>query len=493
MADWGDIAGGISKGIGEGVRTVADLQKINLMNTQNDIEKNKFDVWKKEQEENEKPVYLDRIKSGLDPEVYKTLYDRALPAGLVSKDSMGNEYIKTKHGKDFMSSLNTDSAMKHDLAVARLTASQRKEGELKTALEKANDKEQPTLMEQLKKQQSESDSLRYGIDTFVKKNEAQLKEREISAHETTAQAALIKSLQKESKWTHSGTTEKGGLPVWENPETKQMIVRTQALDENGKPTFKEVPFDSKIHGRLLGKTLSQTTIINQGQQREGEFNSWAPEEKQMSYQRKLLGETVNFGFGQAAVRNRMQFERGYNQWLQGRGTSAGEATAIKADVKTLTAAKSQNEKRINLSAGFVNQIEQNSALLKQMREKYGTNYGKLANAAVNAWKSGVPGSGDVEALRLALISTSNEIAKVESGSLGIAEVSVEQARNMKKIHNINLNADDLEKVLNTGVQLGRLRMKSLNMEKSRIDWEMKNLGNPGRTQGNRPPLSSFSQ
>ena len=43
------------------------------------------------------------------------------------------------------------------------------------------------------------------------------------------------------------------------------------------------------------------------------------------------------------------------------------------------------------------------------------------------------GAGEWNALQLAITSLSNEIAKVESGSLGIAEVSPEQARVMRRI------------------------------------------------------------
>lgn len=124
--------------------------------------------------------------------------------------------------------------------------------------------------------------------------------------------------------------------------------------------------------------------------------------------------------------------------------------------------KAYNEvtKRQQLIATFTNRIDRNSDIVLNLAGKVNKMNPRLANVPINRLRS-VLGSGDLQALELALTSLSNEIAKVESGSLGVAGASVEQMAIMRKIHDPNLNLADMTKVINTGKLLGKTSLDAI--------------------------------
>jgi hypothetical protein len=190
------------------------------------------------------------------------------------------------------------------------------------------------------------------------------------------------------------------------------------------------------------------------------FDSWEDKDKAGSFERYFkLGEKPTFANRDARSKN--AFEREYNAWMSANSLSPEDSAVARAGIRGGTMAVGENEKRLALTRGFVNTIDSNIEMIRDMRQKYGQNFGKLVNQAANNLKQGIMGSGDLAALQLALRSTSNEVAKIESGSLGIAEVSVEQAAQMKKIFSENLNDSDLMAVLDTAGSLGKIRLKSL--------------------------------
>lgn len=152
-------------------------------------------------------------------------------------------------------------------------------------------------------------------------------------------------------------------------------------------------------------------------------------------------------------------------WQAGRLSidNMGLARATKAAVGK---AIGQHENFRRAVENYIGVIDQNVKTIRDYRQKYGTNYGKAINYVANRVRSGAPatGAGDLAALQLALVSLSNEVAKVESGSLGIAEVSQQQASLMHSLHSMNLDASDLDKVLAMSVQLGRNRKRAMDEE-----------------------------
>lgn len=146
----------------------------------------------------------------------------------------------------------------------------------------------------------------------------------------------------------------------------------------------------------------------------------------------------------------------------------GIAAEYGANKKTLAT----NVQRETLTRDFVNRIDYNIQTIHDLQKKYGPNYGKFFNQALNMIKRGTTGSGDLESLRLAIVSTSNEVSKIESGSLGIAGASVDQMRIMGKIHDVNLNPKDMDTVLNTSSTLGHNSINAIVDENKRLKGEL---------------------
>ena len=236
-------------------------------------------------------------------------------------------------------------------------------------------------------------------------------------------------------------------------------------------------YNKKTMGGIITPAVSQTFLINKQDMKENEFNNWSPKNQNILFKRVLLGADPRkiFGFGQSATKNLSQFQQGYLNYLDASGVGAEGAEFTGAEVGSLKAAMTQTEKRYALVSGYVNEIKENTNLIKRLKKEVGKDYGKISNTAINSLK-GIIGSGDLQKLKLAVISTSNLLAKVESGSLGIAEVSVSQAQQMKSIHNINLSIEDFEKVLNTGVELGDRNLKALELVKKTQKETFKNIG-----------------
>lgn len=157
----------------------------------------------------------------------------------------------------------------------------------------------------------------------------------------------------------------------------------------------------------------------------------------------------------------------------------GEGAGQKADMSALR----DLTKRRELIGSFTNRIDANTKVVEQLAKKYGNTDARLLNIPINKLKQYM-GSGEFASLQLALRSLSNEIAKVESGSLGIAEVSVQQAEAMNKIHDPNLSVADMMKVLETGKLLGRTSMGAIDEQVTGLKNRIK--VNVGAYNGNNP-------
>ncbi len=193
-----------------------------------------------------------------------------------------------------------------------------------------------------------------------------------------------------------------------------------------------------------------------------------------------------------AAKGRAKFWDGLEKEIQASGGTMLDVAVTKAAYGAATTALKQNMVRETLIHGFTNKIEENVKTIQMLQRKYGKNqFGVMINSAQNLTIANTRGSGDLESLRLALVSTSNEVAKVESGSLGIAEISVQQAETMKRIHNPNLNAEDLNTVLDTSMQLGRNAIKALTTENERVKSVIRKGAGKGEAPNKQePPTTS---
>lgn len=165
------------------------------------------------------------------------------------------------------------------------------------------------------------------------------------------------------------------------------------------------------------------------------------------------------------------------------GIDVPELVTQQANVKAYKTAMTDIAKFSERVKVYTRVIEKNSDYLETIASKYNLTGPRFANMPVNGLRQFM-GSGDFAALKLALKSLSNEVAKVESGSLGIAEVSVEQGKVMERIHDPNLSFGELMKVVQTGRQLGENREAALEQQLEELRNTIK-LGTQ-RTQSREP-------
>jgi hypothetical protein len=229
----------------------------------------------------------------------------------------------------------------------------------------------------------------------------------------------------------------------------------------------------------VSKLLSPTEVEQQMKIRAagralvggGEFNKLDTDNKNIWYERfKLTDKLPPFAFRDAESRN--AFTKGYAEYLRNTGDTAADATAAKALNRAQTMAMGDIKKREQLQETFISKIEQNVKTLETAKKKYGGEYNRLANIPINKLNEYL-GSGDLASLKLVLRSISNEVAKVESGSLGIAEVSVTQAEAMNKIHDANMTLGDLMTVANMSLELGHNARNAIKSQLSDLQTEMK--------------------
>ena len=287
-----------------------------------------------------------------------------------------------------------------------------------------------------------------------------------------------------------------GLPVPSAPEdASEWRTHVKAGQEKGWTTEQILAdWDRKQIDRA-GKKAEVTFNAQVGGQNA--FPMWDEATKKQSFENFIINnQKPTFAWRDAKSRN--AWEEEFNKYLLEKGKTAESVGEVRFYRGAQKKALDNNEVYRVAAERFVNVIDQNAELVKKLKKQYGVNYGRLFNAAINNINQGVPGSGDLMALQQALTSLSNEVAKVESGSMGVAEVSVEQAKIWKRIHDYNLNEKDLDTVLDTSKKLGEIRRRSLretteSLRKELGEKEVKPGEAPKPSGGtNRPRAADFA-
>lgn len=193
----------------------------------------------------------------------------------------------------------------------------------------------------------------------------------------------------------------------------------------------------------------------------GSYSKWTDDEKAQSYENFIINNQRP-RFSPRDPASMGAWERGYNSYILKQGATAEDIGEKRKYREAQGVALKDNEKYTVATERFVKVIDKNIDLVKKLKAKHGGDLAKVYDRAITGLVQGVMGDGDVLALQQALLSLSNEVGKVESGSMGIAEVSASQAEKWAKIHDWSLPYSELDKVLNTSKELGRLRLESLN-------------------------------
>lgn len=228
----------------------------------------------------------------------------------------------------------------------------------------------------------------------------------------------------------------------------------------------------KVKGRGIGQSRQIVSLVpakdtGLGSGAEIELTPEAMEVAANNYFN--IGQLPAMGLGGAgAYQTRIKILNRAGEIAKEAGLTGAEAAAKRALFKANQAALQDNTKRETAVRQFTNTIDANIGTWDELQAKYGNNFGKIVNQARNMLAQGVQGSGDLASLQAVLQSTANEVAKVESGSLGIAEVSVEQARKWGKIFNEALDPAEMRKVMATSMTLGQNRVKAIADENERL-------------------------
>jgi len=262
------------------------------------------------------------------------------------------------------------------------------------------------------------------------------KERKMVSEDINIASKGIKTDTEEAKMVEIGaklkTDPKSVSPMDQAKYASYMEIKS-ASSVGGAKERVEAPFESPAMQNLIS-THSKALV-------EG---------------REVSSDLKNAGFGENFIAmttaKAMESNPNYNP--------------IEADIAM--PALRENQKRETLTRDFVNRIDNNITTIHALQQKYGPNYGRLFNSVMNLIKQKITGSGDLEALRLAITSTSNEVSKIESGSLGIAGASVEQMQIIGKIHDLALNPEDMNIVLDTSSTLGKNSVMAIADENTRL-------------------------
>ena len=270
----------------------------------------------------------------------------------------------------------------------------------------------------------------------------------------------------------------------ETLQQHQMTIWMQYQNHKDMQTFREE------QSKQRAADLAERTEYHKGMLKKGEGTAADTDPESVKGLVDLYiktGEKPTFGMGKSKKRDMFWDE--VNKRMTGDG-GAGDVATSQAIFKANKTALNENTKRETLIRGFVNRIDMNIKTIRGLEGKYGKQeMGRMLNAAQNMVRQKTTGSGDLEPLRLALISTSNEVAKIESGSLGIAGAGQEQMAVMEKIHDLSLNTEDLEKVLDTSLELGKNSIASVADENKRLQGMM---SGPGKSQESSPVKKTIS-
>lgn len=306
-------------------------------------------------------------------------------------------------------------------------------------------------------------------------------------------------------------TTKGGVPVgWEPkepPAPKGPEVRSfdGIVDDLRKknPTWDKGRLDfeaGKIwDARKVANSQQRTKFTfdlkNGGMGGEDDgFKSYTPEMKEQAFKDRQLG-TYKYPTGMKSLPEKQAFDKEYYHWRVTGKVDAIDVTTDRAVAAGNKAALQELTKREQLIGTFTHRIDATSGVIEAAFNRLGNTDARLRNISINKLKHYM-GDGDLRALKLAIKSLSNEVAKVESGSIGIGEVSVSQAAYMEKVHDLEtLSLDDAMKIINMGKELGKTSMQSIKIQREDLVKEMRTASVGGKEPGgksDRVPLDQAS-
>ncbi len=248
-----------------------------------------------------------------------------------------------------------------------------------------------------------------------------------------------------------------------SPNEWKLISQSRELGPDGKPTPKAIEAQGQLDAqeqrgiRMTGGKAKATTEAQTG---PNSFQNWDAATKSQSFENFIVNnQKPTFAWRDA--NSKAAWEKEYNQYLIDKGKTAEGVGETRIYREAQKSALRKNEEYFGATSRFVKNIDDLSNQFMVLRKQYGVNFGKLFNTAVNNMRQGIPGSGELANLQQYLSSISLEVAKVESGELGIQAATESQQKLWAKIHNLDFNEEDIEKVLEASKFLGATRIKNI--------------------------------
>jgi hypothetical protein len=196
----------------------------------------------------------------------------------------------------------------------------------------------------------------------------------------------------------------------------------------------------------INRTQQKAGATIQGQQ-EAVIRNISEDAWQQAVESYMTKGVIPFEFSRMAYRYPLVATEIYRRARE-KGFTGTEAGVREAAYKGLTTEYQTTAKRKAATLYFENMLKQNTDLLEQENLKVlRTKYPAVNN--IKLWMQHNAGNPDVVAFKTQLGRVAVEWAKLTSGSLGMAEVSVQAQRNMDALLNASTNIDQLKALLQT--------------------------------------------
>lgn len=154
--------------------------------------------------------------------------------------------------------------------------------------------------------------------------------------------------------------------------------------------------------------------------------------------------------------------------------SVPELMAMQSDKRGLALSLAQQIKQRGTMGSFVRNIETQVSELKNKIPELGRFDMRLANMPLRAFRNKIMGSAKERIFDTYLGEISSEIAKIAGGATGsVAEVTTSAREKWEEIHDPNLPAGEMMKLLDEIAHLGVIRLKSVDKE---IEYTREKIG-----------------
>ena len=203
------------------------------------------------------------------------------------------------------------------------------------------------------------------------------------------------------------------------------------------------------------------------------FADWSKDEKEFWYESKQkTGEGPRFGFGDKISYN--QFNKGYANYLKGKGISPTGAATEKETFKADAASIKNQTKVRDMMGSFTKNLDFQVSRLTDRIDKISRTDVRILNLPIREAMMRIKGSANESILSMYLTDISNDIAKLSTGSsASVAELSQSAQERWSKIHDPNLSIKDILSLISETKIAAHGRMQTADQQISETRQRMR--------------------